>query len=454
MKQKIMLGCNALMAAAMATDMAALHLKIESDGMPSRKDEGTPTLIEIKEAQDNIGKAFEAFQAKNDQRLKQIEEKGTADPITREELAKIEAELLGLKSVRDDLEKLMKKAARPGDQGGPTDLMTLEQKEHRDAFLTMLRDPNDEAAKATVQQLQKKAVSTTTDGAGGYAVPEIIAAAINRTLRETSGLRQIVHVVTAGSKDYKELIDVGGLGYGWVGEGDTRTETATDGLQEIAPTFGTLYAYPKASEESLDDIFFDVEAWLQNSIAEGFLKGEENAIVNGNGVKKPTGFLSGTPVATADASRAFGVLQYIASGAAAAMTDPDVLINLVQTLKRGHRSNGRFLMNKLTTGAVMKLKDGDGNYLWSMGNIQSGQPDRLLGYPVTESEEMPDIAANAFPIGFGDMKAGYLLTDLVNFRLTRDEVTTPGYVKWYARRRLGGNIRDSEAIKLLKIAAT
>lgn len=431
---------------------AAFLAKAQAVGFAYEKRDGEPSLAEINDVQTKLLTTFEEFKVKNDDRLKEMEKRGAEDPVAREQVEKITEELKGLKAIRDDLDKLAKRMSRPGaaDDG---EEFTVEQREHQAKFLQMLRAPDSEQAKADLQEIQKRAVTTTTDGAGGYAVPEVISRTIHRNLAEISPLRNLVSVVQAGSKDYKELVDVRGTTYGWVGETDTRTETGTPGLEEVAPTFGMIYAYPKASEESLDDIFFNVENWLVTSISEGFAEGEENAIVNGNGTKKPTGFLNGTPVATADGARAFGVLQFIASGAAAAVSDADKFIDTVQSLKKGYRRNAQWLMNKATVGDVMKLKDGDGNYLWKMGDIKAGQPDRLLGYAIAESEEMPDIAANAFPVAFGDFKAGYVLADLVGFRLTRDEITTPGYVKWYARRRLGGAVRKSEAIKLIKVAA-
>jgi HK97 family phage major capsid protein len=267
--------------------------------------------------------------------------------------------------------------------------------------------------------------------------------------------------VTVGTKDYKELVNRRGTAYGWAGETDTRSETGTPTLAEIAPTFGTLYAYPKATEESLQDMFFDVESWLSGEIVEAFAAGEENAIVLGNGTNKPTGFLAGTPVSTDDSSRAFGVLQYIATGVAAnwkvwaagTASQLDTFNQTIYSLKKGYRANARWLMNKAIAGDVMLFKDGDSNYMWQQ-SVLEGQPDRLLGYAVSESEEMPDKAANAFSVAFGDFKAGYTLADLAGIRITRDDITTPGYVKWYARRRLGGKIRKSEAIKLIKFAVT
>ncbi|MDD2870231.1 phage major capsid protein [Neomegalonema sp.] len=430
------------------------------------KEAGAPSAAEIARTLDGLAAGFEAFKVKNDERLKQIETRGSADVVTREELEKISGHLDRLSGVKKDLEELQTKLARPGalGGGGPGERLTPEAAEHKSAFEAMLREPEDHGRQAALQEAEKKwrgalppeerkAVNTLTGAAGGFAVPEMIAARIERELAETAGLRNIVDVVQAGSADFKQLVDVGGQAYGWVGEGDARAETGTAGLAEVAPTFGMIYAYPKASEEALSDMFFDVENWILTSTLEGFERGEDAAIVSGNGTKKPTGFLTGAPTAQKDGVRAFGTLQYVASGAAATLSGGDPLVDLIYALKSGYRANARWLMNKMTVARVRKLKDSEGDYLWRPG-LELGQPDRLLGYPVKESEDMPDVAADSLPIAFGDFKAAYLLVPLTGLRITRDEVTTPGYVKWYVRRRLGGKVRKSEAIKLLKIAAT
>jgi HK97 family phage major capsid protein len=458
MKQKIQISAIALSLAmpvgvsAMTRDHVTFLLKRDAAGDVYATRDSAPSQDELATLTEKLGSAFEEFKAKNDARLAEIEKRGSEDVVQREEVARITEELTAMKSMRADLDKLSKRMSRPGG-GAPSDQFTPEQREHAEKFVALVRRPDSEHARSELQEIEKRAVTTTTDAAGGYAVPEVISSVIHRELAEIEPLRNLVDVVTAGSKDYKELVDVRGLTYGWVGETDTRAETGTPGLEEVAPTFGMIYAYPKAAEESLDDMFFDVESWLVTAISEGFAAGEEAAIISGNGTKKPTGFLNGTPTVAVDGTRAFGTLQFVPSGVADAISDPDVFIDTVQQLKKGYRSNARWLMNKATVGHVMKMKDGDGNYLWKMGDVKAGQPDRLLGYAVAESEEMPDVAANAFPIAFGDFKAGYVLADLVGFRLTRDEITTPGYVKWYARRRLGGCVRKSEAIKLVKVAA-
>jgi len=440
----------------MVSDYLAFLMKATAVGFAYQKRDEEPSILDIKNTQEEILKTFEVFKEKNDERLKDIEKRGAEDPVAREQVEKITEEIKGLKEIREQLDKLAKRAARPGGGGEKGDTFTAEQVEHKSAFEGYIRNPNSEKVRAELEAAQAKAVTTTTDAAGGYAVPEVISRRIERELTEISPLRQIVDVQQAGSKDFKILVDVRGLSYGWVGETDTRNETDTPLLEEVAPTFGMIYAYPKASEESLDDMFFNVETWLVNSIIEGFAEGEENSIVNGNGTKKPTGFLNGTPTAQADGTRASGTLEYVATGKAAGFADAnpaDTFLTTIYKLKKGYRRNARWLINKAVAGEVMKFKDGDGNYLWQPSSLE-GQPDRFMGYSVSESEEMPDVAADAFPVAFGDFNAGYVLADLVGFRLTRDEITTPGYVKWYARRRLGGNVKKSEAIKLIKIAAT
>ena len=185
-----------------------------------------------------------------------------------------------------------------------------------------------------------------------------------------------------------------------------------------------IYAHAKPSEKSLDDMFFNVEQWLVSSILEGFAEGEEKAIVNGNGTKKPTGFLNGTPDIKDDKTRDFGKLQYFATGTAAdwgASDSMDIFLKTIYELKTGYRSNARWLMSRSTTGEIMRFKDKDGRYLWQP-SLVLGQPNRFLNFPIFESDEMPDKGAGKFPVAFGDFRAGYVLCDLVGFRLTKGAI--------------------------------
>lgn len=336
--------------------------------------------------------------------------------------------------------------------GAPENALSAE---HKAAFLAHIRNPTDPDARRALKEVEAKAVDTVTGAAGGFAVPQLIDSTVAAKAREAAVMRGLVRVVTVGSSDWRQLIDKGGDTYGWVGETGTRAETSTPGLYEAVPTMGTLYAYPRATEESMDDMFFDVEGWLADSASASFALGEDVAIISGNGTDKPTGLLNATPVTTADGARANQVLQYVPTGAAGAFgSDAHAnLVDLRASLRAGYRARASWLMNSMTAAAISKIKTSDGVPLWSE-SLVAGVPSMLLGSPVNICESMPDIAANAFPIAFGDFARGYTLVDRHGLRITRDEVTTPGYVKWNIRRRVGGCVTDDDAVKVQKFAAT
>lgn len=461
-----------LIAAAMAAHFAAFAAKVQAVGVYEQRDD--PTIKTVADALDKIATAFEEYKKTNDARIEAIKAgKGTAELDAK--LARIDEHIDSLGEVKTKLEKMETKLARPGSQEqGRQEGESKEAAEYRGAFLSWMRDPSDPERRTALQQRAKElkkvqrsaagdddgwetraAQTVTSSGsAGGFALPEVIERQIARLSVDISPIRQIATVRTVGSPDYKELFDVNGATFEWVGETDARNQTNTPDLAECAPTFGMGSAKPQASEESLDDLFFDVESWLVESAAEAIAQGEGAAFVAGNGTKKPTGFLAGpAPLATADGVRAFGTLQYIASGQAAAMpTNPDLFFDIVYSLRARYRRNAQWVTNKLILAAMRKYKDTAGQYLWQP-SLSASQPATFIGYGITEAEDMPAVAANSFPLAFGDFKEGYLIADRVGMRITRDEITSPGFVKFYVRRRVGGKLRNTQAIKLLKIAA-
>lgn len=412
--------------------------------------------IEVKNAVDALAKVV------HDERVALDEFKNRSQSERREldeKLDKVFAEASAAKAAADEAAKKAARILVAGGEGKKDD-------EHKSAFLNYIRNPRDQKAIAALQDVERKAVYTTGTGgsaAGGYAVPEEISRAIITQVTNISPMRQLARVETASSPDFKALVDTLGTGTAWAGENGTRSETNTPQLGEVAPTFGTLYAYPKASEESLNDIFFDVGAWLTNSVSVAFAAAESVAFTTGNGSNKPTGIMAATKSTSDDASLAFGSVQYVPTGAAAgfpalSVTSPvaypaDKLVDLVHKLKAGYRANARWMMNKATLATVRKFKDVDGNYLWQPG-LAAGMPSTLLGFAVAENEDMADIGANAFPIAFGDFRAAYLIVDLVGLRVTMDEITTPGQVKWIFRKRVGGKLLDNQAVKFIKCATT
>ncbi|WP_417819054.1 phage major capsid protein [Tritonibacter scottomollicae] len=362
------------------------------------------------------------------------------DIVARQD--KTEADVSALRSDVDEVkarvDKIGRAAARPAI--GATDESAPEVKGFVDGYLR----------RGSTQEI--KSISGTVPADGGYAVPRQIDALIARELTEISPIRAIAQVVQTGSAGYRKLVTTGGTASGWVSETAARPETATPEFAEIAPPTGELYANPAASQAMLDDAGFDLENWLASEIAIEFARAEGAAFVNGSGIDQPEGFLNAPATTAEDAARPFGTLQYLASGDAGGFdANPDArLIDLVHTLKAGHRQGASFVMNSATLAEVRKLKSADGAFLWQPGLVE-GQPDRLLGYPVVEAEDMPDIAAGTYPIAFGNFRHGYLIAERSATQVLRDPFTNKPFVHFYATKRVGGQVLDSNAIKLLKI---
>ena len=304
--------------------------------------------------------------------------------------------------------------------------------------------------------VELKSFSGASGAAGGYAVPREIDQLIGSTLKGMSPIRAIANVVRTGSAGYRKLVSAGGIVSGWASETGARGETGTPSFNEIVPPGGELFANPAASQAMLDDAQFDVEGWLASEIAREFAVAEGAAFVTGNGTNKPKGFLTYTTTNEGDTVRAFGSLQYVASGAAggfAASNPQDRLIDLIQSLRAPYRQGACFVMNSATLSVIRKMKTSDGAFLWQPG-LSAGQPATLLGYPVVEAEDMPDIAAGSLSIAFGNFAMGYVIAERSETSILRDPFSNKPFVHFYAVTRIGGGVANSEAIKLMKFAAS
>lgn len=323
---------------------------------------------------------------------------------------------------------------------------------HQKAFNAYLRSGDDDGLRGLT--LEGKAMSTAVAADGGYLVDPQTAERIQSLLLSTSSLRSVANVVQVEATSFDVIVDRSEVGSGWATETAATTETATPVIERISIKLHELAAMPKASQRLLDDSAFDVEGWLAEKIATRFMRAEAAAFINGDGVDKPKGIL--LPTKVADATWTWGNIGYVPTGAAAdfaAVNPADCIINLVYALGADYRANGTFLMNSKTVGAVRKMKDADGRFLWSDG-LAAGEPSRLMGYPVVVSEDMPDIAANAYAVAFGDFRAAYTVAERPDLRILRDPFSAKPNVLFYANKRVGGDITDFAAIKLLKIAVS
>jgi len=323
---------------------------------------------------------------------------------------------------------------------------------HKKALSTYLRCGEDDALRGL--ELEGKAMNTAVNAEGGYLVDPQTAETIQSVLRSASSLRAIANVVAVEASSFDVLIDTTEAGAGWADEATATGETDTPQIERISIPLHELSALPKASQRLLDDAAFDIEGWLAARIADKFARAEADAFINGNGSGKPTGLLTHPMVA--NASWAWGSLGYVATGTDGdfdATNPADAIVDLVYALGARYRANASFVMNSKTAGAVRKMKDADGRFLWSDGLAQ-GEPARLMGYPVLIAEDMPDIASNATAIAFGDFGAGYTIAERPDLRVLRDPFSAKPHVLFYATKRVGGDVTDFAAIKLMKFGAS
>ena len=333
-------------------------------------------------------------------------------------------------------------SAEPQDGGAP----------HRKALGAYLRAGDEEALRGL--DLDFKAMNTSVNADGGFLVDPATAERIQGVLYSSASLRSVANVVNVESTSFDVLVDHTDIGAGWSSETGSQAETDTPNIERIAIALHELSAMPKASQRLLDDSAFDIEAWLADRIADKFARAEANAFIAGDGSDKPMGLLSHTSVA--NASWSWGNLGYVITGADgdfSTVNAADAVVDLVYSLGARYRANATVVMNSKTAGAVRKMKDADGRFLWSDG-LASAEPARLMGYPVLIAEDMPDIASDATAIAFGDFRAGYTIAERPDLRVLRDPFSAKPHVLFYATKRVGGDVSDFAAIKLLKFGTS
>jgi HK97 family phage major capsid protein len=323
---------------------------------------------------------------------------------------------------------------------------------HKTAFGAYVRTGDDDGLRGLT--LEGKALNTAVAGDGGYLVDPQTSEMIRSVLKSTASLRQIASVVNVEATSFDVLIDHTDVGSGWATETGSVSETDTPSIERITIPLHELSALPKASQRLLDDSAFDIEAWLGGRIADRFARAEAEAFIVGDGVDKPTGFL--TRPLVANDSWNWGALGYVATGVSGGFDSAqpaDAIVDLVYALGAQYRANATFVMNSKTAGTVRKIKDADGRFLWSDG-LAAGEPARLLGYPVLIAEDMPDIGSDAAAIAFGDFAAGYTIAERPDLRILRDPFSAKPHVLFYATKRVGGDVSDFAAIKLLKFSVS
>lgn len=395
------------------------------------------TIAEVTNRMTSIGRDWEQFKHVNETRLSEIEKKGSADPLYMEHLARINQSLDSNKRRVEHLETALNRPSVGNTKGASGEF----ESEYKKAFRNYLRKGMESGLEAA----QTKALSVGTDADGGYLVPENISETIVRIVNESSPMRALARIETISSDSLDVIEDAGDFGASWTTETGAVSETTTPSIGKHNIAVHEMYAQPKATQKLLDDAAIDVEQWVAEKVGDKFARLEATAFVSGSGSGQPKGILNYT------AGTGGGQIEQINSGTSAQVT-ADSLFRLYYKLKDDYARRATFLMNRSTVQAVRLLKEATTNqYLWQPG-LSAGTPDTLLGIPVAEAADMPVAAANSLSVAVGDFRSAYLIVDRVGFRTLRDPFTEKPFVKFYTTRRVGGEVVNYDAIKLLKLA--
>lgn len=435
--------------------------------------DGTGALPqEIKAAIAEFQKTGAELKSAFDERAKQ------GDALLEEKIAKINADLDGFKQTVNEGIAALKRADAGGDEGPDEEEKSiLWGALQRSAFDTLIRKNDlrdfyaDKDAKKAAEALEIKDLSTVIAQDGGFAVvPERMAEMIEIEL-ETSPMREICQVHSIGTRELEIPVNRKGATALWINELGTRATTSTPEITKLRISAEEIYALPLVTESILEDADFDVEAWLQEDVREAIEIAENLAFVAGTLPGRPRGFTTHDKVSVAsyDANTHWGSHAFRATGAAgdflpsypgsavgptAATNAAEPMIKLVYDFKKVMRADLTWVMNRMTLGSVRSLKDGNGQFIVKDHITESGILTAVLGYPVEELEDMPDIAADAYAIALGNFMKGYMIVDRIGVQVKRDELTVPGFVRYQFRRRTGGACTNFDAIKFLKFAAS
>lgn len=394
------------------------------------------SIMEVKARVDKLGNAWEQFKQVNDRRLNEIEKKGSADTLTQTHLSNINNALNEYKERMDHMEASLHRPAGGVDYG----VKSARVSEHSTAFSNYLR----KGMEGDLCHLETKALSVSSDPDGGYLVSPQMSENIVKTVFESSPMRQLASVEVISSDALEVLEDRDEAVAGWTTETGSVSDTDTPEIAKKSIPVHELYAQPKATQKLIDDSAIDIEAWLAGKVSDIFARKENTAFISGNGVGKPRGIL------TYENGTSWGQIEQVSSASSGAVT-ADSLIELFYSLKESYATRASFLMNRATIEDVRQLKDQNNQYLWNPG-LSVGAPDTLMGVPVHQAADMPVPQANSLSVAVGDFSSAYMIVDRAGVRILRDPFTDKPFVKFYTTKRVGGDVVNFEAIKLLKLS--
>lgn len=380
--------------------------------------------------------AVAELRAENDRAIADLR-RGQEDVVRAEKIVRIDASVAELQAELDRINARMAAQAVPG--GGLQ--RPVRDADYSQAFLAHVRRGEVQAS-----------LTKGTSAEGGFLAPVEWDRTITDKLRLISPMRQLARAISISGPGFTKLFNLLGTASGWVAETAARPTTASPTFGQMSYTPMELYANPNATQQMLDDAEIDLETWLAGEVETEFSQKEGLAFVSGTGAGVPPGILTYVTGGANAAVHPYGAILLVASGLAAAIS-ADNFIDLVYALPQAFQANAKWAMNRNTLAIVRKFKDADGNYLWQPSYV-AGQPSTLLGYPVVEVPDMPNVAANAVPVLFGDFERTYLIVDRIGTRVLRDPFTNKPYVQFYTTKRVGGGLLNPEPMRGLRVAVS
>lgn len=426
-----------------------------------RKDDSGASVADMKKAITDVSTAFEEFKSTNDAAQKEFMTKGAVDPLIEEKMAKLNGHLDKFEHFSTDLKAAQDKLKAQDDLQERFDRLetamkrsgtgTTEEKANRvpewahavvKANINGINNLSAEQQKTLADvAMEYKALNVSTDTAGGYLAPVEFVREIIKGITEVSPARQLARIRNTANKAINIPKRTGQFAARRISEGATKSETTglSYGMEElVAPE---VYAMIDITNDMLEDSAFDFQGEIETEATEQFAVREGLEFVSGTGVGEMEGILVNSGVG------------FTVSGDATTITS-DGLITLKHDIKSGYARNANFILNRTSIGAIRRLKDLNGQYIWQIG-LAAGVPNTIDGDPYVEFPDMPSEGAGAFPVAYGDFRRGYTMLDRIAMEMLRDPYTqaTSGAVRFIFRKRSGGKVVLPEAIRKLKCSA-
>lgn len=404
---------------------------------------------DIKKLIEDVNKSVIDMRTNAETQMAEVKKFGQTSADTAEKLAAQEKDIASLIGTMNEIKNAQLALAEAKRNEGE---MTSEQKNAKEAFVKFMR-------KQSLTDVEQKALSTLTNPDGGFLTTPDTSGRIIARLHDMSPMRQYANVRTTTKSRVTGIINNGRNAYSWGAQAAAVTNSTTKQFGEYQIDVKKLIAYPKATEEMLEDADYDIEALIIDDATMGFAEGEGYGFLLGDGVLQPRGLMTVATAYTGDNVRAWGTVQKFKTGVngafAATPNGGDIFIESAMSLRSQYRARAIMGMNRFTLAVAMKLKDSEGNYIWQpTWNLTDSPFGMICGVKVApDFDHLADIATGSLSVIVGDLNQAYQIVDKRGISVVRDNITSPGNVNWYISKRTGGDVVNSEAVRFIEFAA-